>query len=136
MLHGTIKAIKASAIPEIALMVILWGAFWRSKLSFLQWAHNLHFPCFWVVDLQSKLFFCVCEWTWKGLYYQNTIQGESYVLARWFKCHLWPKFSKWVKFYDLCILIWFLRVYFVKKVFQWDLHSLCKMTTSYKILDV
>ena len=64
------------------------------------------------------------------------IQGESYVLARWFKCHLWPKFSMWVKFYDLFILIWFLRVYFVKKVFQWDLHSLRKMTTSYKILDV
>ena len=42
----------------------------------------------------------------------------------------------WVKFYDLFILIWFLRVYFVKKVFQWDLHSLRKMTTSYKILDV
>ena len=64
------------------------------------------------------------------------LQGDSYVLARWFKCHLWPKFSMWVKFYDLFILIWFLRVYFVKKVFQWDLHSLRKMTTSYKILDV
>ena len=34
--------------------------------------------------------------------------------------------------YDVCILIWFLRVYFVRKVFQWDLHNLCKMTTSYK----
>ena len=66
----------------------------------------------------------------------HSLQGESYVLARWFKCHLWPKFSMWVKFYDLFILIWFLRVYFVKKVFQWDLHSLRKMTTSYKILDV
>ena len=42
----------------------------------------------------------------------------------------------WVKFYDLFILVWFLRVYFVKKVFQWDLHSLRKMATSYKILDV
>ena len=42
----------------------------------------------------------------------------------------------WIKFYDLFILIWFLRVYFVKKVFQWDFHSLCKMATSNKILVV
>ena len=64
------------------------------------------------------------------------IQGVAYVLARWFKCYSWLKLFIWVKYYDLFVLIWFLGVYFVRKVFQWDIHSLRKMTTSYKILDV
>ena len=64
------------------------------------------------------------------------IQGVAYVLARWFRWHLQPKFFMWVKFYDLFVLIWFLRVYFVMKLFQLDLHSLRKLTSSAKILDV
>ena len=42
----------------------------------------------------------------------------------------------WVKFYDLFVLIWFLRVFFVIKLFQLDLHSLRKLTKSAKNLDV
>ena len=60
----------------------------------------------------------------------------AYVLARWFKWHLRPKFFMWVKFYDLFVLIWFLRVFFVIKLFQLDLHSLRKLTSSAKNLDV
>ena len=68
--------------------------------------------------------------------FSNDIQGVAYVLARWFKRHLRPKFFMWVKFYDLFVLIWFLRVFFVIKLFQLDLHSLRKLTSSAKNLDV
>ena len=66
----------------------------------------------------------------------NGLQGVAYVLARWFKWHLRPEFFMWVKFYDFSVLIWFLSVFFVIKLFQLDLHSLCKLTSSAKILDV
>ena len=64
------------------------------------------------------------------------LQGVAYVLARWFKWHLLPKLFMLVKFYDLFVLIWFLRVFFVIKLFHLDLHSLRKLTSSAKILDV
>ena len=64
------------------------------------------------------------------------LQGVAYVLARWYKWHLWPKLFLQAKFYGLFVLIWFLRVFFVKILFKLDLHSPCKITSNNKILDV